>query len=689
MNLRRFFTWLCLGILMAPVFGHALTAFEPRPKVRELIWLREHAQTKFGRPYDHNAYPHAGAPGGPCDAVDDPLVREIILQWGSRVGKTIWSLWTEQFWADTAPGPMLDATVDEKLAKEDVADQYAMLDFNRRLAGQLRPEHLRKDDCIRLRDCKIHVGWSRSNSTLSGKDIRYGRAGEIDKWIHFGASSETATEAHPLKLFDDRFKNYPSHKRIKESTPAVKGRSHIERLRLSGTNCQYYVPCPHCRHYQVLRLGDGTSPGGIRWEKLANGKHDKDLARRTAYYECEACRKKIFDHHRAVMMRCGVWCPEGCRVDDKKAAKITGLAAMLNVRGSDGASTEPIGEHLTDRYQWRGWSHASWITGTPLHDGPEASYQLSSLYALSLGWGNVAAEFVSCKDRPQELRNFINQWLAQTWEVRTRQQTWEQLGIRLIDPEIPRRVLPRWASLATVGADRQQDRYVWVVEAWGPGQRSHTVDYGEALTLEDLERLVILNDFQHADGGPPLRPCYTLIDSGYKPRGVAQFCLRLIRRGIKALPSKGSSTAMSSDFDVTTLGKNTSLPGMKQCLLDTTRSQDWIEEQLHSLERGDPGSASLFAGSLADHQDFLEQLLNDQAIQTPSGGEGWEKVDETIPNDYRDCRRYAYGGMLLDRRGRPIPSREVSLAQRSVVASQPAFTGPDGQPFLITERRSF
>lgn len=684
MNVRRLVP-IFLGFIMTAVLGWQLTCLEPRPKVRALLWSIDNAHTKLGRPYDHKAYPHAGAPGGPSDAVDDDFVREIVLQWGSRVGKTIWSLWMEQFWAETAPGPMLDVTADEKLSKEDFADQYEMLEHNPRLAGQLRPKHEQKDDCIRLRDCTIYAGWPRSVATLSGKDIRYGRGGEVSKWQHL----KTSGEADPEALFDDRFKTYAScYKRIKESTPAVRAACRIERLRLTGTNCKYNVPCPHCRRYQVLRLGDGESPGGIVWERLPNGKHDVDLARRTAHYVCEFCREKILDQHRPVMLRCGVWVPEGCQVNDEEAARITGLATLLDQHDVDG----PIGEHLTDRYQWRGWKHASWITGTPARDGTIASFQLSSIYARSLGWGDIAAEFVSKKERPQLLRGFINGWMAETWEIRSKQQTWEQLGQRLIDPEIPREMIPRWASLATVGIDRQAEFYVYVVDAWGPQRRSHTIAYGEAPSLEALLALAILKAFAHQDGGPPVVPSFTLVDSGYKPKGVCEFCRAQIRRRVRIRPSKGSSGALRADYERSILGKNTAMPGMELIMIDTIRTQDWIDDQLHGLKRGDPGSASLFAGSLHEHQAFLEQLLNDAAVidldRSNNARESWKRMDENVPNDYRDCRRNAYVAMLLATAGGPIRSREVMLAARSAAAEAPppAITTPDGRPFLITER---
>jgi hypothetical protein len=47
-------------------------ASEPRERVRLRQWSIRNAFTQDGKPYDHDAYPHHGAPGGPMDAFDCP-----------------------------------------------------------------------------------------------------------------------------------------------------------------------------------------------------------------------------------------------------------------------------------------------------------------------------------------------------------------------------------------------------------------------------------------------------------------------------------------------------------------------------------------------------------------------------------------------------------------------------------------
>jgi phage terminase large subunit GpA-like protein len=311
------------------------------------------------------------------------------------------------------------------------------------------------------------------------------------------------------------------------------------------------------------------------------------------------------------------------------------------------------------------------VTGLPVHDGVDASYSLSSHYALSLGWGDIAAEFVGCKDSPPLLRNFVNQWLAETWAPHDRKTTWEQLGKRIIVRDRPRFLVPEYASLVTVGIDRQKDHWAWVMDAWGPERRHATIAYGDAEELQWIAENVILADHSHADGGDRVKPTWTLIDSGFRTEGVYEACRDFLAAGVQVLPCKGASKPLESDFQVRQLGKNTAMPGMALVWVDTFRTQEWIDNVLHVLRPGDPGSAELHDAELQDHRDFLEQLLNDAPLYTLDARnnerEVWERVNASVPNDFRDCRRYSYVAMLLSTRGGPIRARSAKVVKRSAV----------------------
>jgi phage terminase large subunit GpA-like protein len=661
-------------------------AFRPFPATRMLSWALENIVTDQGRPYDHHAYPHLAAPGGPMDAFDDPHVRTISEQFATRLGKTFFGLTALLYHVHKDPCPMLLASESQDALKRVVGRMYKMIyqreALNSRLLIRARKDH--KQDHIKFKECDIKGAWARSPGSLADMNIKVGLANEIDKggWD----SKSTTKEGAPLKLYDDRFKDYQSvRKIIYECTPTVVNVSRIERLRLAGWNCQYHVPCPHCKKYQVLRfaahMGSGEydfdQPGRIIWDLTPAGKDDRDLARRTAKYLCVHCTALIDDSQRAWMMRHGVWVPEGCEVNHDLAmdAATSWFANIFSDDYSGGDTRSP----------WKGWDNAAWIHGSPARNSPDASYQLSSLYALSLGWGDIASEYVSCKNRPQYLRNFVNQWEGRTWEVVDRKQTWEQLGTKLIDNKIERFTVPAWASIVTVGVDRQKDHFVYVVDAWGPGRTHATIGYGEERWLDDVVNAVCARWYNFEDGGDPIRPVMTLVDSGFRPEGVYEGCRDAIAKGLNVLPCKGSNKSIDSDYKHVKLGKDTSMPGMILVHVDTIRTQAWIDKVLHVMDDDDPGRAWLHAGTLEEHQDFLEQLLNDASSialdSTNNEREVWERIDTDMPNDFRDCRRYSYVAMLFATRGREIRPHNVKPSKRKAVVS-PGASRRDGRSWI-------
>ena len=671
----------------AEMLESTMEYLSPREQVSTLRWFIKYARNTDGRPYSHSLFPHLGAPGGPSCAMDDPSVRRVWLQFASRLGKTYFGQCCAMKKADTNPGPMMLASSVEKTAVEVTERTYKIFENSPRVAWQLRASHRRKQSRMDFDACQCMVAWSRSVSTLADKEVEFGHANEIDKWEH----TSTSREAHPLKLFADRFKNRPHFKNILESTPSVRGNSQVESGRLGSTNCQLYVPCPHCVKYQTLKMKDDDGNYLLKWEKLENGKQDKDLARKTAYYECIHCKKRIEDHHRPQMMRLGVWCPEGARIRHKEAYRVASEHYASTIPDLESKSEDML--FPPETFEWEGWSEATWIMDNPVRDSVDAGYQLSSLYALSLTWGDIAAEFINCKDKPQELRNFINQWLAETWEHIRRKTTWEQLGIKIINNDAPRTMVPDWASTLVVGIDRQSEdgsRFPWVVDAYGVTNSVHTVAYGEAKGFDELLQKVLMKSWPRMDGNTSMSIRFGLIDSGYRPDGVYEFCGRCHSQKFNLWPVKGSSTALISDYQQTVLGENTSMPNMTLILADTIRSQLWMESQIYEEGSG----YSLCAGSLLDHQDFLEQILNDAPVEKldPSNNirQGWERVNTGIPNDFRDCRRYAYVAKLIVSGGRDLPpppqrpqtNVQVAEPKKKSAVISPGVSRPDGRSWL-------
>jgi phage terminase large subunit GpA-like protein len=631
----------------AEVINRSMGLIVPSPLPPMDEFLREHFRDRSGRALIEGSVPWVTAPGGPCDAIDNPQYSELWLQWAARTFKTTFGMSVQMRQAAFAPCSMMYATRNENLLKQVFARFYQLLEKSPLLSDQLPPVAKRSSTRIRLAHCQILGTWAGSKSGLADESIKIGHGGEVDKWDLF----ETSTEGDPLPRFLKRGGEYPDRKFLIESTPGKKGVSRIERGRLLGTNHEYWVPCPHCAMFQPIVFGDGKEPPGIFWDRLPDDTHDLELARQTARYVCPHCGEFVEDEDRFEMSNLGVWVPAGCTVDHDKAMR---------------AREFP-------RYDY------SWLRGEPDQDGRIYSSQMSVFHALFHGFGDIASDFLRKRSTEVDRRQWTTEEAGETWDVMRKHRKWQDLYERLIT-DIPPQLVPEWASLLTAAVDRQKDHYVWAVLAWGPSRRHHLTAYGDGPDLQWVRDNVLSVSYEHADAGDPLRVGLTLIDNGYRPDSeVEEFCVDcLTNRSLNVWTCEGSERRLQTDYEIGEKGKHTTRPGFVYVRIDTSRTQQWIENVLHTLKQGDAGSGSIHGAQMEEHQDLLEQLLNENSVtsHTTTGHdrERWERVNRDIPNDFRDVWRYAFVAMQEYTRNVPLRARgEPAPAHRTVATSSPTY----------------
>ncbi len=619
---------------MAPTVVERLLPFSERCIVNET-----------GKIYNHHAYPHLGAPGGPMDAFDLYSVREIALQFSSRLGKTFFGQSCTIYNGTRRRIPQMFASPKEELSSQVVQRTYKMIrqvpEVNRCLAKPLR---LQQQHLIEFWGCCVFVGWARSAATLADKDAIGGHAGEFDDWDHL----TTSKDGDPGDQFSERFKNHWNDRKVVyESIPKIRSKSRIERKRLLGTNCNLQVPCPRCQQYQVLQFGSPDSKFGVKWQ-IVDG-----LVQ--AWYECIHCNGRIESHERSAMMRRGVWCPEGCKVKSD-------VATLIDCRAPD--------------YEFRGWKYATWIDGKPARDGEIASYQLSSLYALSLSWRDIAKAFLDCKNQPQRLRNFKNQWLAETWEIRRSRTEPEALAARL-KTDYAKSELPIWTDTVAMAIDRQKAEGGFVkflIVASGPDNRWQEIDYGSEDSLELVWEKYANRPYYRVDGSGPLfvKDGPTAIDSGWQPTVTYDFCRD--EDHPNCVPCKGGSTDNADvAYKWSPLDKSKhETDDLELLLVSTTFTETLLQHLFDSGIPGEPGSIGLSSDAAAD-MDFINEITN--AMLTDRQDKVGEPVllyvkkDEAFPNDYRDCFRYVLT-VVEAWRDAGGPSGE-SIKQRVVVEQRP------------------
>lgn len=601
-------------------------------------FLRRHVYNQVGSPFDVEQVPWVTAPNGPCEAIDDPNINEIWLQWAARCFKTTLAqaMCTRQ--AAYRPCTMMYAARDQKTLMQKVFPRWwDILDQTPMFAGELPSKRLRSNERIDFPLCRVLGVWAGSASGLADEAIQVGHGGEVDKWVY----TKTATEGDPLPRFLKRGSEFADRKFIIESTPSEEGLSRIEEGRLQGTNCKYNVPCPHCWRFQEILFGDGTEPGGIFWEKDANGRTDLSIARATAHYVCRYCEGRITDDHRFRMSNLGVWVPEGCEVDDDKA-----LDAAERTRNGE--------TFLRD-----------WLIGTPARQDNIYSSQLSVFHAPFHGFGDIVVSYLKKHRREPLLQQWTNEDAGLTYRRKTSQKKWEELFERIHWPDSIRGVVPIWGSLLTCAIDRQEDFWVWQVMAWGPGRRHHVVTYGESNDLYWIRNNVLTRRFEHADGGEKLKVGISVVDNSFRPdSAVEEFCADCQANwSLRIWTVEGSETRLQSDWEFSTKGPRTSQPGLIYLRVDTHRTQEWVESVLHKRKLHDPGSGSIHGVDVPEeHQGLCTELLNERLDTSHVNKTGharavWQKVNSDVPNDQRDLWRYNYVAMLAHQSGRPIKTR--------------------------------
>ena len=120
---------------------------------------------------------------------------------------------------------------------------------------------------------------------LSGTSVRNLLLDEVDRM-----TEDSEGEGSPIELAVGRTAAYSRKKIIMGSTPVDEEFSVVSRWFNDGDQRYYYVPCPHCGHFQTLEIS-----------KLSL---DKDGV---AQYECEKCGTPIKEKHKTLMLARGQW----------------------------------------------------------------------------------------------------------------------------------------------------------------------------------------------------------------------------------------------------------------------------------------------------------------------------------------------------------------------------------------------
>jgi phage terminase large subunit GpA-like protein len=285
------------------------------------------------------------------DMIRDPRYQTIVFEKGAQIGATMMSLVALAYWCAVDPGPVLLVYPSEDIARSQSETRVMPVFEDSPALAKLIP-HDRKSCWTKLqyRLLKNVVNWAGSNSpaNLASRAVRYLILDETDKY-----PSKTGDEADPVSLAIQRTKTFQDKRKIILLSTPTSSTGHIHRNFMQGDRRYLFLPCPHCGYMQSLK-----------WSQVKfNAEGSIDDAARAAFYECEGCKGRIMDGHKAEMLKRREWRSTAVSVDP----------SMISIH-------------------------------------------LSSLYSPWVSFGSLVRKFLVAKSNPEQLQDFINSELGEPFD---------------------------------------------------------------------------------------------------------------------------------------------------------------------------------------------------------------------------------------------------------------------------------
>jgi phage terminase large subunit GpA-like protein len=529
------------------------------------------------------------------DSISDPKISRTVIKSCTQLIKTEAILNGIGYFAHQDPGPIL------VLQPRD-ADVKAF--SKERIAPMIRDTSVLKEI---FTESKSRI----SDNTIDQKMFRGGMlaitsAGSAPnlarRAIRFLFCDEvdkyvSTSEGNPIALARKRLATFRHRaKEIITCSPTVEN-SEIDRAYQGSDQREFYIPCPQCGHMQSMMLKFLKQ---VQWDSRLPTREEQAASAR---YYCENCDAPWDDAARCQAVERGEWRAQG---------KFNGVAGF-------------------------------WI---------------SELYSPWKQLSRIVLDYLNQKDKPEELRAFINTSLAENWVEKGEAPEWEQLLLKRED-YLPGTV-PKGGLFLTAGVDVQRDRLEVEVKAWGRNRESWSVDYqilqGKASESEVWKQLEALRSSTYTtETGAELPIVRMFVDSGDQTQEVYNWCRTQPYPQVQAI--KGSDKGIlpvgpPSPVELTQGGKKIKA-GIKIRMINTAHFKAGFYAALKLRPPTDEERTQGFAfppgychfpigGNYGD--EHFKQLCAEQLVTRYNRKSGRTKQEwqQTRPrNEALDCSIYA------------------------------------------------
>ncbi len=391
------------------------TYLRPKPRISVSEWVEKY---RYLSPEDCENPGQWSFQGfeylrGFMDVFNDPTVKMITAIKSAQTAFTQAALNMIGYIIDIQPGPILIAYPTEGSVKKFSKRKLnPMLRDTSVLSGKVSEPRKRDGDNAILEKSFpggfISMIGTNSPNALSSQSVQYLFIDELDR-IPFEAGFEGDT----IKVLQKRQQGFSNYKCVVISTPTIKGISRIEDSFEKSDQRFYFVPCPHCSHFQTLRFEN------LKGWRIDKGLYDLE----NTYYECEneQCKAELRERDKFYMVENGEWRAQKPEIKD------------------------------------------------------HAGFFINELYSPLSTWANIVKQFIDAKNNQLKLRSFKNLVLGEVWEdMTTKDMDSNELMKRCehYGPELPNSI-----AILTAGVDVHDDRLEIIVKGWGLFEESWLIDY--------------------------------------------------------------------------------------------------------------------------------------------------------------------------------------------------------------------
>lgn len=218
-------------------------------------------------------------------------VEKVIFMKGAQIGGTEAGNNWIGYVIDQTPGPMLVVQPTVEMGKRWSKGRFApLIESTECLKSKVKDSRSRDSgNTVQSKEFPggiVVITGANSSVGLRSMPVKYLFLDEIDAY-----PGDSSGEGDPVLLSIARTNTFTRRKIFLVSTPTIHGISRIEKEFESSDKRYFFVPCPNCNYYQVLKWTQ------VKWE-------NKDL--KTTHYVCIECKGKIENHQKTEMH----WQPE-------------------------------------------------------------------------------------------------------------------------------------------------------------------------------------------------------------------------------------------------------------------------------------------------------------------------------------------------------------------------------------------